>query len=187
MALQAYATFAAGCFWCVEAVFEALEGVISATSGYAGGGTEAPTYEEVCRGNTGYAEAVQVAYDPEKISYKELLEVFWATHDPTTLNRQGTDIGTQYRSVIFYHSEEQKLRAEASKQALAASGEFQNPIVTDIVPLEKFFPAETYHQEYYRTNKEAPYCQLVITPKFQKFAEKFRDKLKKETTQSDPS
>lgn len=173
-----YATFGAGCFWCTEAVFDALEGVVSATSGYAGGNTDAPTYEKVCGGATGHAEAVQVAYDPEKISYKELLEVFWATHDPTTPNRQGHDIGHQYRSVIFYHNEEQKRIAEASKQALAASGELKNPIVTEIVAFEKFFPAEEGHQEYYKTNKDAPYCQMVITPKFQKFVERFKDKLK---------
>lgn len=180
----AYATFGAGCFWCTEAVFDALEGVISATSGYAGGGKENPSYEEVCGGNTGYAEAVQVAYDPGKISYGELLEVFWATHDPTTTNRQGHDIGHQYRSVIFCHDEEQKRLAEESKSALAASGEFENPIVTEIVAFEKFFPAEAHHQEYYKTNKDAPYCRMVITPKFKKFAEKFKNKLKIENNQS---
>ncbi|MEK7541847.1 MAG: peptide-methionine (S)-S-oxide reductase MsrA [Patescibacteria group bacterium] len=173
------ATFGAGCFWCTEAVFEALEGVVSATSGYAGGDMEKPTYEAVCAGNTGHAEAVQVAYDPDKVSYADLLEVFWATHDPTTQNRQGADIGVQYRSVIFYHDEEQKRLAEASKEILAASGEFTNPIVTEIVPFRAFFPAERRHQEYYKNNQDAPYCQIVITPKFEKFAKRFKEKLKK--------
>ena len=173
-----YATFGAGCFWCTEAVFGALEGVISAVSGYAGGGKDQPTYEEVSGGATGHAEAVQIAYDPDKVSYADLLEVFWATHDPTTMNRQGADIGAQYRSVIFYHDEDQRSMAEQSKQQLTASGEFKSPIVTEIVPFEKFFPAEARHQEYYQMNKDAPYCRLVITPKFQKFAEKFKDKLK---------
>ena len=172
-------TFASGCFWCTEAVFGALEGVISVVSGYAGGEKDRPTYQEVAGGGTGHAEAVQVAYNPEKVSYQDLLEVFWATHDPTTPNRQGQDIGHQYRSVIFYHDEEQKRLAEASRQRLTASGEFKDPVVTEILPFDQFFPAEQYHQEYYRQNKDAPYCQLVITPKFQKFAEKFKDKLKR--------
>ncbi len=174
----AYATFASGCFWCTEAVFGALEGVISVVSGYAGGGKDRPTYEEVSGGGTGHAEAVQITYDPDKVSYADLLEVFWATHDPTTANRQGSDVGTQYRSIIFYHDEEQKRIAEESVQKIAASGDFANPVVTEILPFDQFFPAEQYHQEYYRQNKDAPYCQLVITPKFQKFAEKFKDKLK---------
>ena len=176
------ATFGAGCFWCVEAVFEALEGVISAVSGYAGGdlpaGGRSPTYEEVSSGATGHAEAVEITYDPSKISYPELLEIFWVTHDPTTPNRQGTDVGAQYRSVIFYHADRQKLLAEESKKRLAESGEYRNPIVTEIVPVKKFFPAETYHQQYWRSNPDAPYCRLVITPKFDKFAQKFKDKLK---------
>ena len=174
----AYATFAAGCFWCTEAVFDALDGVLSVAPGYTGGAKDRPTYEEVSGGATGHAEAVQIAYDPEKIAYDGLLEVFCATHDPTTMNRQGADTGTQYRSVIFYHDEAQKRAAEASKQKLAASGEFKDPIVTEITPFQTFFPAEQYHQKYYKSNKDAPYCQLVITPKFQKFAEKFKDKLK---------
>ena len=173
------ATFGAGCFWCVEAIFEALEGVESAVSGYAGGDKENPTYEEVCSGATGHAEAVEVVYDPAKISYEELLGVFWATHDPTTLNRQGQDAGHQYRSVIFYNNEVEKRLAEESKRRLAESGEYKEPIVTEIVPVKKFFPAERYHQQYYRSNPDAPYCQLVITPKFEKFAQKFKDKLKK--------
>lgn len=174
-----HATFASGCFWCTEAVFDALDGVISATSGYTGGSIEQPTYENVSTGSTGHAEAVQIAYDPEKMSYEELLEVFWATHDPTTPNRQGADVGAQYRSVIFYHDEEQKRAAEQSRERIAASGDFADPIVTEIIAFEKFFPAEAHHQEYYKVNKTAPYCQIVITPKFQKFAEKFKDKLKK--------
>lgn len=178
MVVPSYVTFGAGCFWCTEAVFDALEGVILATSGYAGGGVDQPTYEQVCAGNTGHAEAVQITYDPSKVSYNELLEVFWATHDPTTPNRQGHDIGHQYRSVIFYQDEEQKRLADESRKRLAASVEYRDPIVTEITPLKKFFPAEAYHQEYYKTNKDAPYCQMVITPKFQKFAERFKHKLK---------
>ncbi|MEK7099209.1 MAG: peptide-methionine (S)-S-oxide reductase MsrA [Patescibacteria group bacterium] len=174
---RAHATFAAGCFWCTEAVFDALEGVLSVTSGYTGGEKDRPTYEEVSGGSTGHAEAVQVTYDPKKISYEDLLEVFWATHDPTTPNRQGADTGAQYRSVIFYHNEEQKRMAEASKTA--AANDFAHPIVTEIVPFTTFFSAEGYHQKYYQENRQAPYCQIVITPKFQKFTERFRDKLKK--------
>lgn len=173
------ATFGAGCFWCVEAIFEALEGVMSAVSGYAGGEGEHPTYEEVSSGTTGHAEAVQIAYDPSQISYAELLEVFWAAHDPTTPNRQGADVGTQYRSVIFYHDAEQRRLAEESKRRLAESGEYKNPIVTEIVPVKKFSPAEQYHQRYYQSNPEAPYCRLVITPKFDAFIRKFKDKLKR--------
>ena len=177
MTTPALATFASGCFWCTEAVFDALEGVTSVTSGYIGGAKNQPTYEEVSTGGTGHAEAVQIAYDPHKISYADLLEVFWATHDPTTPNRQGADTGTQYRSVIFYHDADQHAAAEASKTAAVA--DFAHPIVTEIVPFTTFFPAEQHHQKYYEGNKDAPYCQLVITPKFQKFVETFRDKLKK--------
>lgn len=187
------ATFASGCFWCGEAVFEELEGVISVESGYAHPSPKAsegtagssfiedkpPTYEEVSTGKTGYAEAIQIAYDPEKISYGDLLEVFWATHDPTQVNRQGPDVGHQYRSMIFYHDDEQKRLAEESKKRLEESGEFKNPIATEIAPLEKFYPAEGYHQDFYSRNPEAPYCQVVIDPKLEKFREKFKDKLRR--------
>lgn len=164
------ATLGGGCFWCVEAVYERLPGVISATSGFAGGHTENPTYQEVCTGTTGHAEVTQIVFDPQKISFAQLLDVFWQAHDPTTLNRQGADEGTQYRSVIFYHDERQKLIAEKSK--LAAQANFKNPIVTEIVPFKKFYPAEDYHQGYYDANSNAPYCRLVITPKLKKLEHK---------------
>jgi peptide-methionine (S)-S-oxide reductase len=143
------ATFANGCFWCTEAIFEQLEGVYSAVSGYTGGQIENPTYKQVCTGQTGHAECLQIVYDPAKISFDELLEVFWETHDPTTLNRQGADVGTQYRSGIFYHNPEQKEKAEKYKEALNKSGAFDKPIVTEITPFTKFYPAEDYHQEYF--------------------------------------
>ncbi|MFI5129623.1 MAG: peptide-methionine (S)-S-oxide reductase MsrA [Chitinophagales bacterium] len=175
------ATFANGCFWCTEAIFEGLEGVISATSGYTGGKTENPTYKQVCAGETGHAEALQIVYDPKKISFDELLEVFWETHDPTTLNRQGADVGTQYRSGIFYHNEEQKQKAEKYKAALDKSGAFDKPIVTEVTAFTKFFPAEDYHQQYFENNENAnPYCQIVIRPKVDKFRKVFKDKLKKQ-------
>ena len=164
------ATLGGGCFWCVEAVYERLPGVISVTSGYAGGHTENPTYREVCRGDTGHAEVTQIKFDPAKTSYAKLLEVFWQAHDPTTLNRQGADEGTQYRSVIFYHDEKQKLTAEKSK--LAAQADFLRPIVTEIVPFTKFNPAEDYHHGYYDANSRQPYCQAVITPKLEKLERK---------------
>jgi peptide-methionine (S)-S-oxide reductase len=160
------ATFGAGCFWCVEAVFERLDGVISVTSGYAGGTTPNPTYEDVCTGRTGHAEIAQITFDPSKITFDQLLKVFWESHDPTSLNRQGVDIGTQYRSVIFYHNDEQKAAAEKSKAS--AQKEFDNPIITQIQPLKIFYPAENYHQDYYRNNQNAPYCTLVIRPKLKK-------------------
>src|SRR5687768_3317526 len=173
------ATFANGCFWCTEAIFEELDGVISATSGYIGGQTENPTYKEVCSGQTGHAECLQIVYDPSKISFDELLEVFWETHDPTTLNRQGADVGTQYRSGIFYHNNEQKEKAEKYKAALDKSGAFDKPIVTEITPASKFYPAENYHQQYFENNEnENPYCQMVIRPKLDKFRKVFKDKLK---------
>ena len=159
-----------GCFWCMEAVFERLPGVISVTSGYAGGHTEKPTYREVCSETTGHAEVTEIEFDPAKISYDKLLEVFWQAHDPTTLNRQGNDVGTSYRSIILYRDEKQKLLAEKSK--LAAQEHFRNPIVTEIVPLKKFYKAEDYHQEYYDNNSNAPYCQVVITPKIEKLEKK---------------
>ena len=164
------ATFGGGCFWCMEAVFERLSGVISVTSGFAGGHTDNPTYHEVCGGDTGHAEVTQIQFDPAKITYARLLEVFWQAHDPTTLNRQGADEGTQYRSVIFFHDEKQKLLAEKSK--LAAQQNFKHPIVTEIVPLKKFFKAEDYHQGYYDANASAPYCQMVIAPKLEKLEHK---------------
>ena len=173
------ATFANGCFWCTEAIFEELNGVLSATSGYSGGHSENPTYKEVCTGQTGHAECLQIVYDPSVISYDELLEVFWETHDPTTLNRQGADVGTQYRSAIFYHNEEQKQKAEKYKTALDRSGAFDKPIVTEIVPFKKFYPAEDYHQQYFENNENTnPYCRLVIRPKLDKFRKVFREKLK---------
>ena len=175
------ATFANGCFWCTEAIFEELDGVISATSGYTGGQTENPTYKQVCTGETGHAEALQIVYDPKKISFDELLEVFWKTHDPTTLNRQGNDFGTQYRSGIFYHNEEQKLKAEKYKAELDKSGAFENPIVTEITPYTKFYAAEDYHQQYFDNNGNTnPYCRIVIRPKVEKFRKVFKDKLKKQ-------
>ena len=160
------ATFGGGCFWCVEAVYRLLDGVKSVTSGYAGGHVANPTYQQVCEGDTGHAEVVQIEFDPQKISYARLLEVFWMAHDPTTLNRQGHDVGTQYRSIILYHNEAQKLAAEKSKAE--AAKEFTKPIVTEIVPLQKFYPAEGYHQDYFRQNPGQGYCQRVIAPKIQK-------------------
>ena len=164
------ATLGGGCFWCTEAVFERLDGVKSVTSGYAGGKTQHPTYEDVCTGTSGHAEVTQVEFDPKKISFERLLDVFWAAHDPTTLNRQGADSGTQYRSVIFYHSEAQRIAAEKSKKA--AQADFSSPIVTEISPLPKFYKAEGYHQDYFNNNSRAPYCQAVIRPKLEKLREK---------------
>jgi peptide-methionine (S)-S-oxide reductase len=160
------ATFGGGCFWCVEAVFEELEGVRSVVSGYAGGSNENPTYEEVCSGTTGHAEVVQITFDPGTVSYEELLDTFWRAHDPTTLNRQGADMGTQYRSVVFTHSEVQREAAERSKNELTKK--FEEPIVTEIVPLEQFYVAEEYHQDYFRNNPNAAYCVFVIQPKLRK-------------------
>lgn len=178
------ATFANGCFWCTEAIFEELNGVKSAVSGYSGGHTKNPTYKEVCSGETGHAECIQVVYDPSVISFEELLEVFWKTHDPTTLNRQGNDIGTQYRSAIFYHSEEQKNKSLEYKKALDQSGAWSNPIVTEIAPFTVFYPAENYHQQYFELNGDSnPYCQFVIQPKLEKFRKVFADKRKKEAGQ----
>ncbi|MFA5973490.1 MAG: peptide-methionine (S)-S-oxide reductase MsrA [Lentimicrobiaceae bacterium] len=172
------ATFAAGCFWCVEAVFQELKGVLSVTSGYTGGKIKNPSYSEVCSGLTGHAEACQIIYDPSKISYDELLEAFWASHDPTTLNRQGEDKGTQYRSAIFYHNEQQKQLAEAYKAKLNSEKAFDKPVVTEISPAGAFYKAEDYHQNYYTENGNAPYCTLVIAPKLEKFRKVFKDKLK---------
>lgn len=173
------ATLGAGCFWCVEAVFQELDGVMSVTSGYMGGQTENPTYKEVCGGQTGHAEVARIIYDPSKITFKELLEVFWQTHDPTTLNRQGADVGTQYRSAIFYHSDAQREEAERLKKELNAAGAWDSPIVTEITEAGTFYPAENYHQNYYNQNSDAAYCQFVIRPKLDKFRKVFGDKLKK--------
>jgi len=164
------ATFGGGCFWCVEAVYERLPGVISVTSGFAGGHTEHPTYQQVCGGDTGHAEVTQIVFDPAKISYAQLLEVFWQAHDPTTLNQQGADKGTQYRSIILYHDEPQRLAAEKSKAE--AQKNFVRPIVTEIVPFKKFYKAEDYHQGYYNANSSQPYCRLVIAPKLEKLEHK---------------
>lgn len=173
------ATFGSGCFWCTEAIFEALSGVDSAVSGYMGGKVKNPTYREVCTGNTGHAEVVQITYDPSVISFAELLEAFWASHDPTTLNRQGNDVGTQYRSVIFYHSEEQRRLSEEFKKDLNDRKVFPDPIVTEISPASEFYVAENYHQDYYNLNGHEPYCTFVIRPKLDKFRKAFADKLKK--------
>lgn len=174
------ATFGSGCFWCTEAFFQRLKGVEKVASGYSGGKIKNPTYREVCSGLTGHAEVIQVSYDPSVISYEDLLEVFFSTHDPTTLNKQGGDVGTQYRSVIFYHNEEQKKSAEQFKKQLDSSGSFGKPIVTEISPYTEFFPAEDYHQEYFNQNGEAPYCQFVIMPKLEKFKKGFKEKIKNE-------
>ncbi len=173
------ATFGMGCFWCTEAIFQELKGVIKVTPGYAGGHKENPTYEEVCEGNTGHTEVTQIIFDPTQISYAELLEVFFKVHDPTTLNRQGNDVGYQYRSVIFYHNDEQKKLAQYYKQKLNEEKVYDNPIVTAIEPFTNFYPAEDYHKNYYQLNSNKPYCQLVIKPKLEKFEKVFRDKLKK--------
>ncbi len=164
------ADFGGGCFWCMEAVFERLPGVISVTSGFAGGHTENPTYQEVCTETTGHAEVTQIVFDPAKISYDQLLNVFWQAHDPTTLNRQGADVGTSYRSIILYRDKQQQLLAEKSK--LEAQKNFRNPIVTEIVPLKRFYPAEDYHQEYYDKNPDQGYCRVVIAPKLEKLEKK---------------
>jgi peptide-methionine (S)-S-oxide reductase len=172
------ATLGAGCFWCTEAVYEQLNGVISVTPGYSGGITKDPTYRDVCSGLTGHAEVAQIVFDTSKISFTELLEVFWTAHDPTTLNRQGGDQGTQYRSVIFYHDENQRLIAEKYKQKLNEEHAFDNPVVTEISPLKQFYKAEDYHMNYYDKNGNAPYCQRVIEPKVEKIRKVFKNKLK---------
>ena len=174
----AVATLGGGCFWCVEAVYEELEGVVDVVSGYAGGHVVNPTYRQVCTGKTGHAEVVQVTFDPDVTSYREILQVFFAIHDPTTLNRQGADVGTQYRSAIFYHNESQREIAEAMIESLESEGEWKNPIVTQVEPLDAFYPAEDYHQEYYRSHKSQPYCRAVISPKLKKFRKKFKPSLK---------
>jgi peptide-methionine (S)-S-oxide reductase len=173
------ATFGAGCFWCVEAVFQNLQGVERVVSGYEGGTLPNPTYRQICTGQTGHAEVIQVTFDPGVISYEELLEVFWKTHDPTTPNRQGNDVGTQYRSVVFYHSEEQRTLAETWKQRLNDEGAFPVPIVTEISPASTFYPAEDYHQNYYNEHGYEPYCLFVVRPKVDKVKRLFGEKLRK--------
>lgn len=172
------ATFGAGCFWCVEAVFQRLNGVISVKSGYSGGTIKNPSYKEVCTGTTGHAEVCQIVFDNSKISFDELLEVFWKTHDPTTLNAQGGDIGTQYRSAIFYHNENQKNISQKYKEEINKSGAYLNPIVTEITAFTNFYPAEDYHSNYYNLNGQEGYCRMVIQPKVEKFEEIFKSKLK---------
>ena len=172
------ATLAGGCFWCLEAVFDDLNGVVSVESGYAGGDVPNPSYEHVCSGTTGHAEVVQVTFDPQILSYRELLEVFFTIHDPTTLNRQGADIGTQYRSAIFYHSPEQKEIAEKTISELSAQGLWDSSVVTEVVPLTEFYVAEDYHQEYFARNPTQGYCRMVVAPKVAKFRQKFLGKLK---------
>ncbi|MCO6496480.1 MAG: peptide-methionine (S)-S-oxide reductase MsrA [Chitinophagaceae bacterium] len=173
------ATFANGCFWCTEAVFQRLKGVVKVQSGFSGGHTKNPSYREVCTGETGHAECLQITYDPNLISYEQLLEVFWATHDPTTLNRQGNDIGTQYRSVIFYHDEEQRQKAEASKKMLEENKVYDKPIVTFIQPFEVFYPAEPEHDNYYNLHSSQPYCYYVTRPKVQKLKKFFGEWVRK--------
>jgi peptide-methionine (S)-S-oxide reductase len=173
-------TLASGCFWCGEALFQRLEGVVKVESGYAGGTVPNPSYEQVCTGKTGHAEAVQVTFDPAVISLREILNVFWKTHDPTTLNRQGNDVGTQYRSAIFYTTEEQKNIAEEYKKELEKAKVWDDPIVTEITPFTNFYKAENYHQDYYNNHEYQPYCMLVINPKLHKFQKEFESRLKKE-------
>jgi peptide-methionine (S)-S-oxide reductase len=174
------ATLGAGCFWCVEAIFQDIKGVKKVESGYSGGSVKNPSYKEVCNGTTGHAEVVQVTFNPKEVSFASILEVFFSTHDPTTLNRQGADVGTQYRSAIFYHSDEQKKIAELAKEAAQSSGDWANPIVTEISAFINFYKAEDYHQDYYNQNGTQPYCQIVITPKIDKFKKKFASLLKEE-------
>lgn len=173
------ATFGSGCFWCTEAIFQRVDGVIKVVSGYEGGSVKNPTYKQVCEGTTGHAECTQITFDPAKVSYAELLKIFWKTHDPTTLNRQGNDVGTQYRSVIFYHNAEQKALAEKYKKELDASGAWDKPLVTEITATSTFYPAEDYHQNYFNDNPGQGYCAFVIRPKVEKFEAVFKDKLKK--------
>ena len=173
-------TLGNGCFWCTEAVFQQVKGVTKVTSGYSGGHVENPTYEEVCEKTTGHAEVLQVEFDTTQVTIDEILEIFWQTHDPTTLNRQGNDVGPQYRSVVFYHNKSQKERAEFFKKKLDESGAFGNPIVTAIEPYTNFYVAENYHQDYYNKNGNQPYCYFVIRPKLEKFEKAFKDKMKKQ-------
>jgi peptide-methionine (S)-S-oxide reductase len=172
------ATLGGGCFWCTEAIFSQLKGVISVQSGYSGGSTKNPTYREVCTGETGHAEVVQITFDPQVISYNEILQVFFEIHDPTTLNRQGADVGTQYRSVIFYHSDDQKKTAEKMITGLENGNGYNHAIVTEVSPFTDFYPAEDYHKDYYERNGRQPYCRLVISPKLEKFKKHFSGKIK---------
>jgi peptide-methionine (S)-S-oxide reductase len=172
------AIFGGGCFWCTEAVYKKVKGVEKVTSGYAGGIAENPKYEEVSTGNTEHAEVVKIEFNPRKISYKQLLEIFWEIHDPTSINRQGNDVGSQYRSIILYENENQRKEAMESKERLEESGRWDKPVVTEIKKLDKFFTAEDYHKNYYEGNPEAPYCSIVIAPKIKHFEEKFKDWLK---------
>ena len=172
------ATLGGGCFWCIEAVFDQLAGVTDVVSGYAGGRVERPTYKAVCSGTTGHAEVIQVTFDPAQISFRELLEVFFSAHDPTTLNRQGADVGTQYRSAIFYHSEAQRASAAALIAELGSAGAWPSPIVTEVSPAGRFYAAEDYHQEYFAQNGRQPYCQFVVAPKVAKFRKQYAEKLK---------
>jgi peptide-methionine (S)-S-oxide reductase len=179
------ATLAGGCFWCTEAIFIRLKGVVSVTSGYSGGPDIRATYSQVSTGNTGHAEAIQIVFDPKIISYDKLLDVFWATHNPTTRNQQGADIGPQYRSIIFYHDEKQKASAEKSKEELVKSKIYNDPVVTEIIPFENFSTAEDYHQNYYDNNRSYPYCSVVIDPKIHKLLEKYGRDVKEEYKQED--
>ncbi len=172
------ATFGSGCFWCTEAIFQNVDGVLKVESGYMGGHVKNPTYKEVCSGLTGHAEVLQITFNPSEVTYDELLEIFWKTHDPTTLNRQGNDVGTQYRSAVFYHTDEQKQLAERYKEQLAAADVFDQPIVTEITPSSVFYKAEDYHQNYFNLNGDAPYCAFIIQPKVEKFKKVFKEKLK---------
>ncbi|MDW7692941.1 peptide-methionine (S)-S-oxide reductase MsrA [Flammeovirgaceae bacterium SG7u.111] len=175
-----YATLGGGCFWCLEAVYEKTDGVVSVISGYTGGKLKNPTYNEICTGKTGHAEVVQVAFDPKVISYEEVLDIFWKIHDPTTLNKQGNDVGTQYRSAIFYHNQGQKVAAEKAVKEVGESGLWSDPIVTQVTALDVFYKAEDYHQEYYQNNPNQPYCIYVVKPKVEKFEKLFKEKVKAE-------
>lgn len=174
------ATLGNGCFWCTEAIFEQLEGVSKVESGYAGGTVKNPSYKEVCTGNTGHAEVIRLTYDPKVISFREILDVFFYTHDPTTLNRQGADVGTQYRSVIFYHTNSQKTEAESMIDELEKEKVFDSKIVTEVKAINNYYAAESYHQDYYNNNKNQGYCRMVINPKLEKFTKKYKNKLKKD-------
>lgn len=176
--MQEKATLGGGCFWCLEAVFDELDGVTDVKSGYAGGETADPTYEQVCSGRTGHAEVVQITFDPEVVSFPDLLRIFFTIHDPTTPNRQGADVGTQYRSIILHHSSQQKEAAEAVIREIDRAGIWDDEIVTEVVPLDRFYPAEPYHDDYFAENPGQPYCQVVIAPKVAKFRQRFRDRLK---------
>jgi len=173
------ATLAGGCFWCLEPAYDDLRGVVDVVSGYSGGAVPDPSYEAVCAGTTGHAEVVQVTFDPEAVSFREILEVFFTLHDPTTLNRQGNDVGTQYRSAVFYHSPEQKATAEEVIAEMEREKVWDDPIVTEVAPFTEFYPAESYHQEYYRRNPNQPYCQVVVAPKVAKFRKRYLERLKK--------